>query len=479
MATFHQVQAQPFALSGAGAVAGATSIVLKSFGQINGTLLTMANFGSVGYLTMEPGNGTLEEQVSFTGVVQNSNGTATLSGIKTVLDVSPYTETSGLAQTHAGSTTVVLSNTAGFYNQFPAKANDETITGQWTFNNTPIVPGTVSDASTTVKGVSKTSVAPAVAANPIVVGDNDSRVNALFYGASATGTDAYAITVTGGNTPAAYATGQVFTFKADVVNTGAATLAVNALGAKTIKKNVSSDLANGDIAASQLVEVQYDGTNFQIISLKSSLIPTRQVFTSTGTWTKPAGLLYAEIEVQGPGAGGGADGGGRGAGGSAGGYSFRRVAGASLGTTEAATVGTKGTGGTAGNSGGNGSGASSFGTWAVGNAGAGGVLGSKTSTIGGTASAGDLNLSGQGGAAGGPGGSATSPSSFGDGKGGDSYFGKGGPAVANQSTTSGGTGNAASGYGAGGSGGVTGSSSGTAAGGDGTDGIVIVTEYYQ
>lgn len=175
MATFHQVQAQPFALSGAGAVAGATSIVLKSFAQINGTLLTMADFGSVGYLTMEPGNGTLEEQVSFTGVVQNSNGTATLSGIKTVLDVSPYTETSGLAQTHAGSTTVVLSNTAGFYNQFPAKANDETITGQWTFNTFPITPSN-SDASTTVKGVAKLSVAPAVAANPIAVGTNDTRV---------------------------------------------------------------------------------------------------------------------------------------------------------------------------------------------------------------------------------------------------------------------------------------------------------------
>lgn len=285
---FHQVQAQPFALAGAGAVAGATSIILKSFAQIDGSLLTITNFGAIGYLTLEPGNGTLEEQVSFSGVTQNANGTATLTGIKTVLDISPYTETSGLAQTHAGSTTVVLSNTAGFYNQFPAKQNDETVTGQWTFTNTPIVPGTVSDASTTVKGVSKTSVAPASAANPIVVGTNDPRIEALFYGVSAVGSDAYAITLTEANAPVAYAAGQVFTFKADVANTGPATLAVNALAAKTIKKYTSTDLVTGDILANQLVTVQYDGTNFQIVSYPSTFSPTvlATYVSSNGVATK-------------------------------------------------------------------------------------------------------------------------------------------------------------------------------------------------
>lgn len=175
MATFHQVQAQAFSLAGGGAIAGATTLILRSFAQIDGTLLTMTDFGSIGYATLEPGNGSLEEQISFSGVVQNANGTATLSGVKTVLDVSPYTETSGLAQTHAGSTTCVLSNTAGFYNQFPAKANDETITGQWTFNSFPITPSN-SDASTTVKGVTKLSVAPVLSTSPIAVGDNDTRV---------------------------------------------------------------------------------------------------------------------------------------------------------------------------------------------------------------------------------------------------------------------------------------------------------------
>jgi hypothetical protein len=79
------------------------------------------------------GNGELEEQISFTGVVQNANGTATLTGVSTVLFVDPYTETSGLAKTHAGSTEFVISNTAGFYGKLTSKADDETITGLWVF----------------------------------------------------------------------------------------------------------------------------------------------------------------------------------------------------------------------------------------------------------------------------------------------------------------------------------------------------------
>jgi len=120
MATFHQVQTDPYSLSGAGAVIGATSIVLQSFKTIDGVNLAMTDFGSVGYGTLDPGNDSMEEQISFSGVVQNSNGTATLTGVKSVLFVSPYTESSGLVKTHAGATPFVISNTAGFYNQFPA-----------------------------------------------------------------------------------------------------------------------------------------------------------------------------------------------------------------------------------------------------------------------------------------------------------------------------------------------------------------------
>lgn len=84
------------------------------------------------------------------------------------------------------------------------------------------------------------------------------------YAADAVGTDSYAITLS--PAPAAYVTGQTFFFKAGTANTGAATLNVNGLGAKTIKKAYNSDLVTGDILANQIVQVTYDGTNMQMMS---------------------------------------------------------------------------------------------------------------------------------------------------------------------------------------------------------------------
>lgn len=152
------------------------------------------------------------------------------------------------------------------------------------------------DSSTTVKGITKMSVAPASAASPIAVGDNDGRVptqlennalvgnntdiavgtgntfvtqtglqhNAEKYAADAGANDTYVITLS--PVPTSYTAGMVVHFKANTANTGACTLNVNSLGAKTIKRDVSVDLDTGDILANQLVTVIYDGTNFQMIS---------------------------------------------------------------------------------------------------------------------------------------------------------------------------------------------------------------------
>lgn len=131
---FYQNQLQSYILNGAGAVIGDTTLVLKTMKDIDGNALTMAtSFGAIGYGTIEPGNNTLEEQISFTGLTNNANGTTTLTGVKSVTFGEPYTETSGLLKTHAGSTTFVISNTSGYYTQFPVKQNDETVTGSWSF----------------------------------------------------------------------------------------------------------------------------------------------------------------------------------------------------------------------------------------------------------------------------------------------------------------------------------------------------------
>ena len=145
-ATFKPVQAQTFYLAGSGATIGDTTIVLSSFKQIDGTTnLLTADFGSKGYATMEPNNSTQEEQISFTTVTQNINGTATLSGVKSVLFVSPYTESSGLAKSHPGGSSFVISNTSKFYDDLLAFDNDETVSGLFTFNQLPQSTVTPSD----------------------------------------------------------------------------------------------------------------------------------------------------------------------------------------------------------------------------------------------------------------------------------------------------------------------------------------------
>lgn len=88
------------------------------------------------------------------------------------------------------------------------------------------------------------------------------------YAADAQANDTYVITLD--PVPSAYFTGMEINFKANTINTGAATLNVNSLGAKTIKKNHDQDLDDGDIEANQIVKVIYDGTDFQMQSHASS-----------------------------------------------------------------------------------------------------------------------------------------------------------------------------------------------------------------
>ena len=91
------------------------------------------------------------------------------------------------------------------------------------------------------------------------------------------GADTITASVTG---LAAYATGQTFRFVSAGANTGAVTLNINALGAKSITKTGTTALAAGDIPSGAVVEVVYDGTQFQMLGLASTGSPT---FTGTVT----------------------------------------------------------------------------------------------------------------------------------------------------------------------------------------------------
>lgn len=208
-----------------------------------------------------------------------------------------------------------------------------------------------------------------------------------------------------------------------------------------------------------------------------------QKFTANGTWTKPAGVLAVVCEVVGSGGAGGAGSStAAGAmscasGGGGGGYASKFIT-SGLGATETITVGVGGTG-SAGNDG-NAGNTTSFGTHLQATGGAGGIHSTASSggriaqgVAGGVGTLGDVNSKG---------GSSDSASSDGTTArgtaGGASFFGGGGNGRAATLASGSVSGIAAGDYGGGGSGTCNGQSSTSTAGGAGSDGLVVVYEYY-
>ena len=79
------------------------------------------------------------------------------------------------------------------------------------------------------------------------------------YG-TATGTNTKAITLS--PAPSSYYEGLCFAFKNSVENTGAVTINVNGMGAKSVKKPNGNDLVSGNLKAGSVYTVRYNGTNF-------------------------------------------------------------------------------------------------------------------------------------------------------------------------------------------------------------------------
>lgn len=93
---------------------------------------------------------------------------------------------------------------------------------------------------------------------------NQVQNSAFTWLSSVSGVDT--ITASATPTPAAYTAGQTFSFLSAGANTGAVTLNISGLGAKSITKNGTTPLSAGDIASGAVIPVQYDGTQFQIVS---------------------------------------------------------------------------------------------------------------------------------------------------------------------------------------------------------------------
>lgn len=109
-----------------------------------------------------------------------------------------------------------------------------------------------------------------VAANQIITAAErnalrlDTLSNSGFYATSGGAADVQTLSIDAQYV--AYVAGDVIKFKAGFTNTGACTINVNAIGAVNIKSTDGTDPIFGDILAGAIIELGYDGTNFQILT---------------------------------------------------------------------------------------------------------------------------------------------------------------------------------------------------------------------
>jgi len=95
------------------------------------------------------------------------------------------------------------------------------------------------------------------------------RVQTQFtYGVGAGVANAYTITLSpvSPNAIQAYRTGVCYAFVANLSNTGATTVDVDARGVKAITKFGTAPLVAGDMVSGQMCVVVYDGTRFQLLN---------------------------------------------------------------------------------------------------------------------------------------------------------------------------------------------------------------------
>lgn len=230
-----------------------------------------------GFLVISPGSESLREIIKYTGT--GTDGTGDYVTVALVADRGLGGTT---AQAHEVGEPIRMNYTAEHQKEI-----DDTIEA--------IVAGGTPDASTTVKGRSKLSVAPVDAADPIAVGDNDPRMNA---------TDG-------------------------------------------LTEDQEDALTGGGVFGTPSASNKFLTESFYTTSVVDT-----QEFTETGTWTKPSYGNFAFVQVWGAGGGGGAakannDSYAYAPGGGGGAYNQFYIPLALLSATETVTVGTGGAGGSA------------------------------------------------------------------------------------------------------------------------------------
>lgn len=475
-------------LSGSGISSTQNTIDLTNFDIAGSNMdLTMTDFGDLGCGTLEPGNDTRQEFISFTGVTQNADDTARLTGVtRGLLPVPDYTASSTFESAHSGGSTFVISNSPPcFFEDIPSLSSNEDITGSWTadtptaasgiaiksYVDSVVNGGAVSLDSISMEGVAEDSFATSsivyfdegvhrwLKASAAIAASSTNVQLGIAQGASSGSSIANGVLIRGYDTTISGATIGETIYLSD---TAGATSSSPGTISVILGQARSTEVMYFDPVILNMAGITYDNTftgqntftaTTTIGAVNFASSTTMTVFTADGTWTKPAQFSYIIVEVVGAGGGGGAGdtNNGAGGGGGGGGYSKELLTPSDLSATSSIFVDVGTTNAAS----------SSFSSFLSATGGANGAtLG--VGGEGGIGSGGDINTKGGGGS---HGHTAVDIS----GQGGDSVLGGG--ARGADSTV----GIAGSVFGGGGSG----SHDSASAGGAGGAGVVIVTEYFN
>ena len=122
---------------------------------------------------------------------------------------------------------------------------------------------TTPTANLTLGGYKITNLANGSASTDAI---NYSQLQSAGYTTLITISGTDTITGTVSPTLTSYLAGAQFSFVVGTTNTGAVTLNIDSLGAKAVTRTGAVALVAGDLIATQMVEVMYDGTRFQLVN---------------------------------------------------------------------------------------------------------------------------------------------------------------------------------------------------------------------
>jgi len=305
---------------------GATTLDVAAIQDRLGNTLTMTNFGSKGFGVISPRKSN-ERQFVFTGITGSH-----VTGISEVTMDGSNTETSGWSRAIiAGEEVVLMTNSPAFYNEFPNVNNDNTFVGKQLFTtaNRPalttdsdtstaedlVTYGQLSrtssaggvNASTADKGLIELGTATEVDAGTLTGGtgaalavtpDKLRARRYLGYYVDSGSNDTYAVT----GVSATLAAGDRILVSVNTANTGAATLSVDGGANIAIVKDKSVALETGDLVADQIIDLIYDGTNWQLVSPVAQMSAANKALltggaTSNADSTHTHGLLGVADQI--------------------------------------------------------------------------------------------------------------------------------------------------------------------------------------